>query len=146
MGTLSHPALGPDHKDFNIKIHTQSMPRELKGRWDALGQHGAANIIVDSQSKHVAIFAQSSIGDVELDGEVNESSGTLTGEVIFSGSRDGSFTLVPLPEGERGAVGESANAKRLAVIKKFTSMARHPELFAEEPDWTRYDWLDPDFD
>lgn len=145
QGTVAHPALGPDRKDFKMRTHAQRMPKELEGRWEALGQRGAATIFVDSSSKHVAIFAQSPLGDVELNGEVDDNDGTLFGDVIFGGSRDGSFTLVPVPEGERDVGDESANAKRLAVIHKFTSMARHPELFAEKPDWTCHDWLDPGF-
>lgn len=145
QGTVAHPALGPDHKEFKMQTHAQRMPKEFQGRWEALGQRGAATIFVDHSSRHVAIFAQSPLGDVELNGEVDEDNGTLFGDVIFSGSREGSFSLVPVPEEQRDLGDESTNTKRLAIIRKFTSMARHPELFAEKPNWTCNEWLDPGF-
>ncbi|CAK0800444.1 unnamed protein product, partial [Prorocentrum cordatum] len=145
QGTVAHPALGPDHKEFKMQTHAQRMPKEFQGRWEALGQRGAATIFVDHSSRHVAIFAQSPLGDVELNGEVDEDNGTLFGDVIFSGSREGSFSLVPVPEEQRDLGDESTNTKRLAIIRKFTSMARHPELFAEKPNWTCNEWLNPGF-
>lgn len=148
-GTLTHPALGPANRDFSLRVQNMLGPREFEGKWELMSQQGSASIILDSALRCIVVYAESPLGDVELNGELEADSGSMLGELILKNQGGGTFALHPLRRGERASDAETANAKRLAVIRKYAALAKHPALFVDEPDWHLggggCTWLHQDF-
>ena len=86
-GSFSFPSFGADSIGISVTLN----PNRTSGTWSALGQTEEIEVVQRPEGK---VLLRERGGETQLDGAFGEG-GVLTGEVIQSGNRGGSFELRP---------------------------------------------------
>jgi len=84
-GYFSHPAFGPVLLDIHVCLDTP-----VEGRWQTIGQ---THKIAVQRRANGRVLLYETDDETQFDGVVDSQTGTISGEVVQSGVRGGSFDL-----------------------------------------------------